>query len=413
MSELPINSTTHKLGTALSVDFCPWANKWVYWLKNPFWILILAIAGSIVCGALLNPMIFAITALLLVVTLIGAGLPWLAIRWITCEVMFDVPRVRHGQPALVRLRIRNRSFLPVWGLSCIDGFAVSTEGNAAVDGSDGLAFGRVRGRSSIEYTWPFVAKHRGLYPVNESVRVETSFPFGLCRAQKETQVVGRLIVWPETVKVTGLPDSSECESAEDQFSDRRIGEFGDVMGTRQFRQGDSLKRVHWTQTARQQTLIVTERQSPVTKLARIVLDLSGSSHPQSHRVDTVEQCVRAAASICQSLHDQQCRVELQIGDDLIVGGQDAGGLKRLMDALAVAKVNNDAKGTVGTRPRSNRASRGFQLTITTPHGPGADDSRRLIITTADDPDTAGKAAWLTMSARAPLGELSRLWNGSL
>ena len=172
-------SVIHKFATALSTDFCPSANRWVYWLKNPFWLLVLAVAGSVICGAMLNPMIFALTALLVIVTAVGAGLPWLAIRGISCDVLFDVKRVRFGEPALVRLRIRNRSFFPVWGLSCIDGFAQAGQANAATDSDDGLAFGRIRGRATIEYTWPFVPKHRGLYPVNEAIKVETSFPFGL------------------------------------------------------------------------------------------------------------------------------------------------------------------------------------------------------------------------------------------
>ena len=119
-----------------------------------------------------------------------------------------------------------------------------------------------------------MAPQRGAYPVNGRAEVETSFPFGLFRARREVRVTGKLIVWPQTVALPNLPDVAETSSVDDSFSDRRVGDLGDMLGTRLFREGDSLRRVHWAQTARQQTLIVTERQAPLTTSVRVVLDFA-------------------------------------------------------------------------------------------------------------------------------------------
>ena len=108
----------HKLNSALSSDFCSWANRYVYWLKNPFWVLVLAIAGSITCGVFLNPLVFALTAVLVTVTAAGVVLPCVAIRGIDCRVAFDVQRTRVGNPAIVRLIVRNRLPVPVWTRVC-------------------------------------------------------------------------------------------------------------------------------------------------------------------------------------------------------------------------------------------------------------------------------------------------------
>lgn len=414
MFKKTVQKIVRRCAELLSTDFCPSANRWVYWLKNPSCVLLLAIAGSATCGAILNPMIFVVTGLLALTTLIGCGLPWVAIKAIACEVIFDVRRVRFGEPALVRLRIRNRSFLPVWGLSLIEGFTSEERGDSLNNSDEGLAFGRIRGRSTVEYTWPFLAKRRGLFPVNQTARVETSFPFGLLRAQREADVVGQLIVWPETVRLDGLPDSAECESAEDQFSDRRVGEFGDMLGTRLFRQGDSLRRVHWAQTARQQTLIVTERQAPVTTVARVILDLSADSHPEADRQATVEQCVRVAASVVDSLHDQHCRVELQLGDDLFVGGQGTGGLERLMDALAVADVVAQPI-SLSSLERESRG--GFGLLVTTEHGPATERLASIRVTAASsgeaDATTRDAGDVRSFSAHAQLNALPEIWTRSV
>ena len=46
-------------------DFCPTINHWVYWLKNPMWTLLLAVVGSALCGIFVNPQVFVLTGLFL------------------------------------------------------------------------------------------------------------------------------------------------------------------------------------------------------------------------------------------------------------------------------------------------------------------------------------------------------------
>lgn len=374
----------HKVNSALSSDFCPWANRYVYWLKNPFWVLVLAIAGSITCGIFLNPLVFVLTVVLVTVTAAGVVLPWVAIRGIDCRVAFDVQRTRVGNPAIVRLIVRNRLPFPVWGISLIRGFAV----DPGADSDEGLALARVPGWSTVEYSWAFEPRHRGLYP-NDNAEVETSFPFGLFRAQKQASVDGQLIVWPQTVRLDGMPDAAESEHTEEQCSDRRAGEFGDVTGTRPFRNGDSLRRVHWTQTARQQTLIVTERQAPAMTSVRLVVDLSASSHPSDKSLDL---CVQAAASLCESLHRQHARVELVLGKEFFVAGETAAGFHRAMDALATATASSQPE------PAGALRSQGFEICVTTPTGFVVGVPRQIVVGEGEAP----VRPWIGLDSRDEL-----------
>lgn len=380
-----------KADSALSTDFCPWANKYVYWLKNPVWVLVFAICGSLLCGIFLNPLVLLLTTLLVGVTGMGVVLPWVAVRGIHCNIMFDVPRTQVGKPVIVRLAIRNRWPIPVWGLSLIRGFAC----DSAVEGDEGVALARVLGWSTVEYSWSFQPRRRGAYP-NETAMVETGFPFGLFRAQKEAAVDGHVIVWPETVPLKGVPDASEAQPTEDEFSDRRVGDFGDMMGTRPFRAGDSLRRVHWAQTARQQSLIVTERQAPAMTSVRVVLDLASGHHPDPDS-DSIEHCVMAAASVCESLHLQHSRVELAVGGKLLAAGNSASSFFRIMDELATVSVSEDYSQAVSRRA-------GFEIRITTERGAETNCPHQIVVG-ADDP-----AAWITVKDGADLKtELSQKW----
>jgi len=349
---------------ALSHDFCPWANHWVYWLKRPIWGMLLATGLSLVCGIFLKTEALFITAILLLIVGIGVSLPWLAMRGIDVHLTFDIRRSRVGQPVLVRLRVRNRWPWPVWGLSVVRGFAL----RVATDTEEGVSLARVPGWATVEYSWSFVPQIRGMYPLT-APEVETGFPFGLYRAARKATVDGHVVVWPKTVMLSGLPDAAETRQSDEQLADRRVGDFGDMLGTRSFRQGDSLRRVHWAQTARQQQLIVCERQAPATTAVRVTLDVDPDSHPncdssERHVNDSVELAVQVAASVCESLHRQHCRIELVLNDQLLVAGESAAGFCRLMDVLAQAKLGE----TTSTFVRRRVASANFGITVTTPTG---------------------------------------------
>ncbi len=168
---LPLLQQTNN---ALSHDFCPWANRWVYWLKNPLWSLLLAAGLSSLCGICLKMEALFITVILLTIAGVGVALPWLAMRGVDVHLMFDIRRSRVGQPVLIRLRIRNRWPWPMWGLSLVRGFALRDTS----DTDEGVCLARVPGWATAEFSWPFVPQDGGLYPL-VAPEVETGFPFGL------------------------------------------------------------------------------------------------------------------------------------------------------------------------------------------------------------------------------------------
>ena len=405
----------HQTNAAMSHDFCPWANRWIYWLKKPFYCLLLAMGLSLICGIFLSPAVLLLTAILAVITGMGVLLPWLAVRGIDVHLTFDIRRSRVGQPVLVRLRVRNRWPWPVWGLSLVKGFALREDS----DTEEGISLACVPGWTTIEYSWPFVPRMRGRYPLSEP-EVESGFPFGMYRAARHATVDGHVIVWPQTITLSGLPDAADLRSSDDQFADRRVGEFGDMLGTRLFREGDSLRRVHWAQTARMQTLIVCERQAPATSSVRITLDLDPASHPQCDSPqrdvdDSVELSVRVAASICESLHRQHCRLELQLGRHLLTAGEAVASFHRVMDTLAVAALQETT-----TSLHATGAMTAFGIAVTTPIGVrwrGRQLLNQHVITVADEsafqqsPESG--SVWISLHGRSAVDTtLPQLWKGA-
>lgn len=388
----------------LHYDFCPWANRWVYWMKHPLWSLTLALAASLVCGAIVNPNVLIVSGVLAACIALGSAWPWVVMGGIRGALHIEHRRCREQQPVTVRLRITNRWPFPAWGLF--------VEGGFFDDHQPVLALSRAAGWSTCEFDWTFVPQRRGIYPRAVPL-LATKFPFGLVRAARPVEAAGRLVVWPETCPLTTLPDAVELDFREDRLSDRQAGEQGDLLGTRLFRQGDSLRRVHWAQTARHGRLIVCEKQSSARCAVRMIVDIHAVHHRGAGTpAATLETTLRAAASICEALHRQHAVIECWLGRERFEVGEGAAGFRAFMDALAAVPPEGVDSGlpsrairedvwTVALTTETGRSSGVFQTV------------RRVITITSQETDAAAAAAAGSWLALAPSPqwreEFARRW----
>lgn len=405
-----------QLEAALNYDFCPWANRWLYWMKNPLWVLLLAATTAGVCAVWLSPLAWLMCGAIAVVIIGGVFWPWFSLLGIDCELRFLKPRVTEGEPVMVCLTLRNRAPWPIWGLLLERGLSVTSHNR------DSLALSWVPGWSDREYQWEYVPQLRGCFP-QEAPCIETGFPFGLTKARRELSQFNRLIVWPSTIDLASLPDSAELRVCDEQFSDRVVGDFGDMLGTRLFRPGDALRRVHWSQTARQQTMIVTEHQAPIVSAIRILPDLDGQHHRFVDGANSLETVIRMTASLCRSLHEQHCYVECVIGETVHRIGRGESELKRLFDDLARVPRDGLSECTLlHLDCRHNRtagSSEMLQLIVLTDHAfhqhPGLRHQRPhqkyiTVRTDTDDESLCHCRPWLSVDDwSVSRDEIPRLW----
>ena len=317
------------LARLLHHDFCPGRNGWAYKLKHPLWAVAAATAAAGLVGAALNPAALWVAAALAVGGVAGVLWPWVTARGLRCEVEFDGRRGRAGRPATVVLRVTNRLPVPAWGLSVADGFGPAGDEGGRAD----LSLDRVPGWATVEYRWTFAPPRRGVYPLAPP-RLTTGFPFGLWSASVPAAVTRRLVVWPRAAAVGEVPSADDPHPSDDRLSDRDPGEFGELLGTRAFREGDSLRRVHWAQTARHRTLVVCERQAGRTATVRVRADLARSSFSEEDRDESVEAAIRVVAGLCESLVRLGAAVECRLGGTTYRLGADPASLRALLDALA-------------------------------------------------------------------------------
>lgn len=326
-------------------------------MKNPFWCLAISVITALICGVLVNTAILYIAGAISLVVLIGVLWPWISMSGIVAEVAFNKRRIRCGESVGARLIVKNRWPWPAWGVYLRHSFAEHSDHLCEV------AIEYIPGWKKSEFNWSFTPRKRGVYST-QTAFLETAFPFGLYRKKRELAVESKLIVWPEMQTLTSMPEIREINSSEDRFASHRVGDFGDVIGTREFRIGDSLRRVHWAQTARQGQMIVTERQAASVCALRIIPDLNSSHYgTEVEHQAALEAVLRITASICESLYQQHAWVECLVGDKLFRCENDYQEIRKLFDVLAHVPVGGIKD--VGFHQKMSSLS---QIIVTTSRG---------------------------------------------
>ncbi|MCA9070144.1 MAG: DUF58 domain-containing protein, partial [Planctomycetaceae bacterium] len=348
--------------------------------------LVIAASVSLVFALLLKPIAWVVFGGLVFVLVLGLVWPWLAIRGIKAEVQFSEEPVTEGQSTRLSVVITNRWPWPVWGLVLdrmfptewsVCGLRASSEFPASCQ----IALARVSGWSTSTFFWSLSPCCRGIYP-QATPTISTGFPFGLWACRRGLAVRNSLSVWPRTFAVETLLDAQESMPSEERFSDHLTGEFGDMTGTRPYREGDSLRRVHWAQTARNDRLIVCERQASVLSNVELIADISPEIHTGDGPNSSLEWTIRILASLAKAWHAEHALVTCRWGTQSFVVSFGPLGIRRLMEALTQIPPN----GLESDLRHSSRS--GLQILISTDLGfvrfpvPTRHANRRRIVLSA-------------------------------
>jgi uncharacterized protein (DUF58 family) len=117
--------------------------------------------------------------------------------------------------------------------------------------------------------------------------VESADPLGFFRTRREKVGEGLTLTLPV---FTSLTDRLQVREIESQLTVVRAGHGTDLYGVREYRSGDSLRRIHWKTSARRGELVVREFEPPGLKVLALLLD------PLPANPAAADQLARLAAS---------------------------------------------------------------------------------------------------------------------
>ncbi len=371
-------------------------------------------AASGIAGALLILwVVLGEVEFLAAATLLAAGLAFSVLQ--TRLGLPEVAVTRHLSPTLVHegdqaavdSKVSNRGRRPLVNAEFTD--------DVGELGSAVFQIGRLAPKTTADAGYRIVCRPRGVYRVGPAT-VRVTDPLGFAFNEQVLDSADRLIVYPEVEELNGFPvtrgKDPAMQASRPEFS-QNGGE--DFFTLREYERGDDLRFVHWPSTARKDTLMIKQLETPWQSRALVLFDLRKRAYESS---DHFEKAVRGAASVVRHLARSGFDADLWAG-----GAQtlSVDSYSTVMERLAMVDVEADLDlRTVASRMR--QTGRGGALVLVTGiadhellevHRLLSRDYRSTIVMAATDTSPTAlhalqRAGALTMSV-SPNGSWAQAW----
>ncbi len=159
-------------------------------------------------------------------------------------------------------------------------------------------------RSPAVVTYRTAAQRRGVHHA-DTVELQTAGLAGLFTSRRRLEARSTLTIFPRYWPLAEFPLPGASWEGESTPLPAREGL--EITGVREFRDGDSLRYIHWRSTARRGTLVVREFERSGRQPLALLLDTRSTAYASAGGGEAFEDLVRAAASIAfavtQAGHD--------------------------------------------------------------------------------------------------------------
>jgi uncharacterized protein (DUF58 family) len=264
---------------------------------------------------------------------LGALLPAASLLGLEVRRSLAAETVEIGGTVESRLELRNNKDLPAFWLL----WKEEIEPGLAAKGIT-CGFQTLRSEETASSSCTLHGIRRGLFRVGPAV-LEASDPLGLVRRFRIDAEVRFVTVLPRTVEIGHRWPLGHRPIHEVP----RRSLFEDpsrFLGVRDYRTGDSLRRIHWRATARSGRLQVKLYEPAVLEGVLVAVEMGSAAWPHASEEvadPTVELAVTAAASIAEFVlaHGQAAGLLSNGGDaaDRYPSDWTGGSFRRLEDAL--------------------------------------------------------------------------------
>jgi uncharacterized protein (DUF58 family) len=199
-------------------------------------------------------------------------------------------RVSVGAPLRVRLELQNLARLTTRVLLAEDKvpYALGAPPRFVLD--------RMPGGQQAAVTYSLRAEVRGRYPIGP-LRLRVADPFGMCELTRSFTALEHVMVVPRLWSLTAITGGGIWGGAGDSLARAAAVSGEDDIATREYREGDDLRRVHWRSTAKRGELMVRREEQPRQMRATVLLDTRARGHRGDGPSSSFEWAVSAAASV--------------------------------------------------------------------------------------------------------------------
>jgi uncharacterized protein (DUF58 family) len=288
---------------------------------------------------------------------------------------FRSASVPAGLTATVSLQLRNLSAVAVSGLRWRDTAAGGMEVPAAqpLRTLGAARPGRPTSTDTAVAGYAVRPARRGSYPIGPVLlgRVD---PFGLAYGEWPVGTPHDLTVTPRITQLPGTGVSITRGEGSRHERLRHLNNDSDELIAREYRPGDSMRRVNWPATARHGEIMVRQEEQRSHPEARIVLDTTrggtdhadgAGAHRRAAHSAAFERAVELAASIAVHLLEGGFRVEvIEVGPAQLQPAPLTAGRSRQGDSRLATDPDADRHGGLrGDEPVSFTGAAGTRALL--------------------------------------------------
>jgi len=199
----------------------------------------------------------------------------------------------------------------------------------------------VGARASTRVRAPLAARRRGLLHLR-SIRVWSTFPFGLVRKSVTFADAATILVLPANLRLReGAIRSPTAAGIVGEGSTNRRGQGEEFYGLREYQHGDPLRAVAWRPSARAGTLVSRVAASPAPRRVWVLLAVDPAAPP-----DQGESGVALAASVLRTANAEGTAAGLIVAGTPIVHRPSTGptALREALTDLALLDLDEPRRG---------------------------------------------------------------------
>ena len=176
------------------------------------------------------------------------------------------------------IKVRNRSFLPVSGI----GFSFAPNEAVAMEYS-GEAELDLRPAGTNELRIKITGRLRGFYAIG-AVAAEAYDILRLFKMKKKMTDAIDIAIYPRLIETDELRLSPSLISREQARYDFSMEDYEEISDVRQYRESDSIKKIHWKLSAKFQDWIVKNYQTNAWDATTVIPDRSSAGAEAEDRI---------------------------------------------------------------------------------------------------------------------------------
>jgi len=284
-----------------------------------------------------NNLLYLVLSLMLAFLVLSGVLSESALRGI--EVTRRLPReLVAGTPARVGIEIRNhQARIPSFAVAVEDCARSGPHSRLDKDPAVGRCFAlRVEAGGVETRHYRLRPERRGSIEFS-GIRVVTRYPFGLFSKSRSIPLETRCWVYPPLGHRVA-PAARRAHDEEGERPTREQPEGADVVGVRDYRSGDRLRRIHWRSSLRRGCLLVRDQQAHEGGQVEVRLRTRDVAADDVFEAGVARAASKVAAALEQGL-------EVGLRTDSIAIGAAAGRRqrRRLLETLAAVMPDAPAR----------------------------------------------------------------------